>query len=119
MFKSLKNGGIITNKELKYFSFAHKIACNLEKLYFLSKIDLRFYIPMYTLGLGLYGWHRDWILKNARNDTSRWYHLWWYLFHLAPWKKHLQTFLQEFNDFDPDLRFTFELNKKEIQFSDL
>ena len=55
MFRSLKNGGIETIKELKHFSFDHKIACNLEKLYFLPKIDLRLYILMHVLDLRLHG----------------------------------------------------------------
>ena len=38
IFRNLKNGGFITDKELKYFSFDHKIACNLGKLYSLPKI---------------------------------------------------------------------------------
>ena len=39
IFRNLKNGGFITDKELKYFSFDHKRACNLGKLYFLPKIN--------------------------------------------------------------------------------
>ena len=41
IFRNLKNGGFITDKELKYFNFHHKRACNLGKLYFLSKIHKR------------------------------------------------------------------------------
>ena len=37
IFRSLKNAGFITYKELKYFSFNHKRACNLSRLYFLLK----------------------------------------------------------------------------------
>ena len=29
-------------------------------------------------------------------------------------KEHLETFLQEFNNFNPDLKFTHESNEKEI-----
>ena len=54
MFRSLKNGVIITNKELKYFTFDHKIARNLDKLCFLPKIDLRLYILMYMIDLRLH-----------------------------------------------------------------
>ena len=38
IFRNLKNGGFITDKELKHFTFDYKRACNLEKLYFLPKI---------------------------------------------------------------------------------
>ena len=38
-----KNGGFITDKELKYFTFDHKRARNFEKLYFLPKIYKRFF----------------------------------------------------------------------------
>ena len=42
----VNNGGFITDKELKYFSFDHKRVCNLIKLYFLPKIHKRlFNIP--------------------------------------------------------------------------
>ena len=41
IFRSLKNGGFTTDKELKYFSFDHKRACNLQKLYFLPKFYKR------------------------------------------------------------------------------
>ena len=34
-------------------------------------------------------------------------------------KKHLKTFLQELNEFNPNLKFTYELNEKEIPFLDL
>ena len=39
IFKNLKNGGFISDKELKYFSFDKKRACNLGKLYFPPKIQ--------------------------------------------------------------------------------
>ena len=41
IFTNLKNGGFITDKDLKYFSFDHKRTCNLGKLYFLPKIHKR------------------------------------------------------------------------------
>ena len=41
IFRNLKKGGFIINKGLKYFSFDHKRACNLGKLYFLPKIYKR------------------------------------------------------------------------------
>ena len=41
MFRNLKDGCFITDKELKYFSFDHKRACNLGKLYFLPKIQYK------------------------------------------------------------------------------
>ena len=34
-------------------------------------------------------------------------------------KEHLETFLQELNIFNPDLKFTYELNEKEIPILDL
>ena len=34
-------------------------------------------------------------------------------------KEHLETFLQELNNFNPDLQFTYESNEKEIPFLDL
>ena len=34
-------------------------------------------------------------------------------------KGHLETFLQELNNFNPDLKFTYESNEKEIPFLDL
>ena len=34
-------------------------------------------------------------------------------------KEHLETFLQELNNFNPDLKFTYESNEKEILFLDL
>ena len=34
-------------------------------------------------------------------------------------KEHLETFLQELNNFNLDLKFTYESNKKEIPFLDL
>ena len=42
MFRNLKNEGFLSDKELKYFIFEHKKACNLGKLYLLSKIHKRF-----------------------------------------------------------------------------
>ena len=41
MFRNLKNEGFLSDKELKYFIFEHKKACNLGKLYFLPKIHKR------------------------------------------------------------------------------
>ena len=43
IFRDLSNGGFITDEELKYFSFDHKRACNLEKLYLLPKIYKRLF----------------------------------------------------------------------------
>ena len=43
MFKSLKNGGFITDKKLKYFTFDHKGVCNSRNLYFFSKIHKRLF----------------------------------------------------------------------------
>ena len=43
VFRNLKNRGFITDKELKYFSFGHKGACNLAELYFLPKIHKRLF----------------------------------------------------------------------------
>ena len=44
--RNLWNGGFRTDKELQYFSFDHKRACNLGKLYLLPKIHKRlFNIP--------------------------------------------------------------------------
>ena len=37
----------------------------------------------------------------------------------VPGKEHLETFLQELNNFNPDLKFTYESNEKEIPFLDL
>ena len=34
-------------------------------------------------------------------------------------KEHLETFLQELNNFNPDLKFIYESNEKEIPFLDL
>ena len=34
-------------------------------------------------------------------------------------KEHLEIFLQELNNFNPDLKFTYESNEKEIPFLDL
>ena len=34
-------------------------------------------------------------------------------------KEHMETFLQELNNFNPDLKFTYESNEKEIPFLDL
>ena len=46
IFRNLTSGGFITDKELKYFSFDHKRACNLGKLYFLPKIHkILFNVP--------------------------------------------------------------------------
>ena len=46
IFRSLKNGGFITDKELKYFSFDNKRVCNLEKLFFLPQIHkILFNVP--------------------------------------------------------------------------
>ena len=43
IFRNLRNGDFITDKELKYFSFDHKRECNLEKLYLLPKVHKRFF----------------------------------------------------------------------------
>ena len=43
IFRSPKNRGFKTDKELKYFGFDHKRACNLGKLYFLPKIHKRLF----------------------------------------------------------------------------
>ena len=34
-------------------------------------------------------------------------------------KEHLETYLQQLNNFNPDLKFTYEPNEKEIPFLDL
>ena len=34
-------------------------------------------------------------------------------------KYHLEKYLQELNNFNPDLKFTYESNEKEIPFLDL
>ena len=34
-------------------------------------------------------------------------------------KQHLETFLEELNNFNPDLKFNYESNKKEITFLNL
>lgn len=41
MFKNLTYGGFLTKKEFKYFTFQHKKACNLGKVYVLPKIHKR------------------------------------------------------------------------------
>ena len=41
MFKKLRRKGVISEKELKYFSFEYKKATNLGKLYLLPKIHKR------------------------------------------------------------------------------
>ena len=41
MFKNLRRKGVISEKELKYFSFEYKKATNLGKLYLLPKIHKR------------------------------------------------------------------------------
>ena len=38
IFKSLRGKGKMTGKQLKYFTFAHKKATNLGKMYLLPKI---------------------------------------------------------------------------------
>ena len=43
IFRNLKKGVFITDEELKYFSFDHKRACNLGKLYFLPKMHKRLF----------------------------------------------------------------------------
>ena len=46
VFRSLRNGGFITDEEQKYFSFDHKRACKLGQLYFLNKIHkMLFHVP--------------------------------------------------------------------------
>ena len=46
MFRRLKCRGFMTDKELMYFTFDHRRAWNLGKLYFLSKIHKRvFNVP--------------------------------------------------------------------------
>ena len=40
-FRGLKTKGCITDKNLKYFPYQYKKACNLGKLYLLSKIHKR------------------------------------------------------------------------------
>ena len=43
IFRNLTNEGFITDKKLKYFSFHHKWACNLGKLYLLPKTHERLF----------------------------------------------------------------------------
>ena len=43
IFRNHKNGGFFTDKELKYFIFDKKRACQLEKLYFISGIHRRLF----------------------------------------------------------------------------
>ena len=46
MFRTLINGDFITDKEMKYFTFNHKRACNLGKLYFFPKFhQMLFDVP--------------------------------------------------------------------------
>ena len=40
-FRGLKTKGFITEKELKYFTYEYKKACNLGKMYLLPKIHKR------------------------------------------------------------------------------
>ena len=42
MFRNLRRKGVISEKELKYFSFEYREATNLGKLYLLPKIHKRF-----------------------------------------------------------------------------
>ena len=47
IFESLKRRGFISEKQLKYFRFNFKKACNLIKLYILAKIHKRmFNVPV-------------------------------------------------------------------------
>ena len=62
------------------------------------------------LQLYIYGWSREirsLIWFRYIDDT---------FFICTHGKEHLETFLQELNNFNPDLKFTFESNDKEIPF---
>ena len=43
MFSGLKRRGLITEKQLKYFTYEHKKATNFDKLYLLPKIHKRLF----------------------------------------------------------------------------
>ena len=43
MFKYVRTGGHLSEKQLNYYSFKYKKACNLGKLYLLRKIHKRLY----------------------------------------------------------------------------
>ena len=43
IFKNLRRGGYLTEKQLDYYSYKYKTTCNLGKLYLLSKIHKRLY----------------------------------------------------------------------------
>ena len=43
IFKDLRRGGHLSEKQLNYYSFKYKKACNLVKLYLLRKISKRLY----------------------------------------------------------------------------
>ena len=43
MFKDLRRGGHLSEKQLNYYSFKYKKACNLGKVYLLPKIHKRLY----------------------------------------------------------------------------
>ena len=44
IFKSLRGKGKMTEKQLRYFTIAHKKATNLGKMHLLSKIHKRFLV---------------------------------------------------------------------------
>ena len=44
-FKKLNSRGYISYKEMKYFKYEYKKACNLGKLHLLPKIDKRLNVP--------------------------------------------------------------------------
>ena len=52
-FRGLKTKGFIAEKELKYFTYEHKKACNLGKMYLLPKIHKTFRCPWKTSYLKL------------------------------------------------------------------
>ena len=63
---------------------------------------------------------RNWILKNSQGTPLVWcryidsiFFIWTY------GKEHLETFLKELNNFNPDLKFTYKSNEKKIPFLDL
>ena len=65
--------------------------------------------------LDIYGRGRDWIPKNSRKAPLAWYRYIDDIFFIwTHGKEHLQTFLQEFNNFNSDLKFTHKPNEKEI-----
>ena len=59
-------------------------------------------------------------LKTQESTPLVWFrHIDDVFFIWAHGKEHLETFLQELNNFNCDLKFTYESNEKEISFLDL